>query len=434
MSITASLENPYHFGRPVEGVHFFDREEELRRIFGFLRSGMSVSLLGERRSGCTSLLLKTCHVIQSQAPWPDGFSANSALLGVYINAQDLRSTKKFYSQIIRSVQEQESALGLPLGDDQSHFTSLLESLSQSGRKLVLLIDEFAAILANKAFAMEWNLLRSKINDGRIILVTVTPKPIDDYFIPDGLASPFFNVFPIQRIGPFDQESFDHFLTQRAESSRFPVADCRKQVLDLGGRWPFFTQMACWLYWEIWRKAGSLTVENHAVVRGQFADQAESHFKYMWRHLLPEEQELLTCLAKLPVEQQVKALHVLVILQPGTAVSLSRHPKPEVEELRIALSYDNYASPEQKERALTAWAEFSPEMRRALLAVTVPIQTMQKLTENGYLLDGKQLFSSAFTDFVLKVARGELEMARGKKSAGELIIITEEDLRRYGRRP
>jgi hypothetical protein len=441
MSATTG-QNPYQFSLPVVGPHFFDREEILGTIFGELRKGSPFSLMGERRSGTTSLLLKIHDIIQSEDLWPDELPADPALLGVYLYGQDLHSPKEFYGQIIRSVQEQEPDLGLPWGDEPSHFASLLQSLNQRGRKPVLILDEFATILRSEAFAGEFGFLRSQITAARIILITATPKPIDDYFEPGRPeSSPFFNVFHPEWVGPFDQESFDIFLARTAEPSGFPIEDCRKQVLDLGGRWPFFTQMVCWLYWDVWSKVGYLSVEDHTRVRGRFENQAEPHFKYLWRHLSPEEQDILAYLVKLPVEQQAMVLDVLTVLRATPAANLSRHPKPGIEELRVALASDDYASPEQRERALAAWSEFSPEMRRDLVVFTAP-DKITNLTKRGYLLDGKQLFSSAFADFVLTVQRTKPAMhpARGEPEGteeepiGEPIIITEEDLRRYGLRP
>lgn len=409
MPVSTSIQNPYYFGGPVEGPRFFEkgRGEELRRIFSRLRSGMSISLVGERRIGSTSLLLKIRDVIQrEEALWPDGFPVDSAILCVYLDAQGLHSAEKFYGKIIRKVQEQAPDLTLPSDNDQSHFASLLESLSRRGKRPVLLLDEFGSILKRETFAGEWEGLRSEINAGKVILVTATPKSINDYFRPGGEGSPFFNVFTNERIGAFDQESLDDFLTKTAEPSGFPVDDCRGQVRDLGGRWPFFTQMACYFYWDAWTKTEHLSVEDHAVVWDQFADQAKPHFEYFWRHLAPEEQDILAYLAKLPTEQQTRVLNVLAVLLPGMQINLSHHPNPGVEELRTTLASADYASSEQQDRALAAWADFSRETRRQLLSFTQPHNTVRGLGLKGYILDWKHLFSSAFARFILLLDREE----------------------------
>ena len=52
------LQNPYRAGDPVTGSHFFDREQILNVLRTRTETGQSLSLIGHRRSGKTSILME----------------------------------------------------------------------------------------------------------------------------------------------------------------------------------------------------------------------------------------------------------------------------------------------------------------------------------------------------------------------------------------
>ena len=52
------MSNPFFYGNPVPPDQFLDRRRELRRITGrIVNQGQSTAIVGEPRSGKTSLLL-----------------------------------------------------------------------------------------------------------------------------------------------------------------------------------------------------------------------------------------------------------------------------------------------------------------------------------------------------------------------------------------
>jgi hypothetical protein len=52
------LENPYLAGDPVTGRHFFDREQILNVLRSRTETGQSLLLIGQRRSGKTSIVME----------------------------------------------------------------------------------------------------------------------------------------------------------------------------------------------------------------------------------------------------------------------------------------------------------------------------------------------------------------------------------------
>ncbi len=48
--------NPFYYGNPVPIIHFLGRKKELRRITNRIHSSQSSAIIGEPRSGKTSIL------------------------------------------------------------------------------------------------------------------------------------------------------------------------------------------------------------------------------------------------------------------------------------------------------------------------------------------------------------------------------------------
>ena len=71
MNVKMSMDNPfYHRGAIRRLRDFYNREAEISQILGLLRNGQSVSLIGPRRIGKSSLLI---HLTRSEVR-----SANAA--------------------------------------------------------------------------------------------------------------------------------------------------------------------------------------------------------------------------------------------------------------------------------------------------------------------------------------------------------------------
>jgi hypothetical protein len=136
------------------------------------------------------------------------------------------------------------------------------------------------------------------------------------------------------------------MQKMSEASVFPWHEFEEYILDLAGRFPFFVQYACSLYFDAWVKAserqggdktGVLPSSfSHAKIRELFADKVAYHFKYIWTHLDVDEHLAIVELAS---------------GQPATSSSV-----------------------------------------------------VDRVTRKGYVLDDR-LFSSAFADFVLEQISG-----------------------------
>lgn len=180
---------------------FVGRIRELDDIISRLRGGNSVSVVGERRIGKSSLLY---HL----------FLTGNRRLGdlqkqeykfIYLEMHDIttKTPELFIAYIIKNLGldfKKEDLKANPL----IVFTELLEKNKESGLKPILLVDEFDKIvelqhLFNDDF-MET--LRHICNNGFLTLVTSSRATLRDLTNQGKLTSPFWNIFSTVNLGEF----------------------------------------------------------------------------------------------------------------------------------------------------------------------------------------------------------------------------------------
>jgi hypothetical protein len=339
--------NPYIVGIPIkEPGLFFGRNRELSRLFDLIRQKQCVALVGERRSGRTSLLYQLVHPsVQARYLPPD-----HGLLLVYVDCQALHTPEELCHAILEAVGERDPSL---LVDAESPGTvqglrRLVKGMGRQGRRLVLLCDEFETIAESlppeffPAFA-------TIVTSFDASLVTATKVSFHKLPSFERMAEGFVELFaPVYFESSFAEEEFEEFLVKTSAAAGFPWRECKDRILDLAGRFPFFVQYACWHYFEAWAKTAELQDSHgaqsaarridHLAVRAQFADKVTGHFNYIWNKLETEEEK-------------------------DTVVAL-------------------------------AWGQPAPEAR-----------VEERLRQKGYVLNSR-LFSSAFADFVLSRVRTE----------------------------
>lgn len=61
------MPNPFYYGNPIPSEQFFNRRSQLRRITSrIVNQGQSTAIVGEPRSGKTSLLLYLPHHLKNE--------------------------------------------------------------------------------------------------------------------------------------------------------------------------------------------------------------------------------------------------------------------------------------------------------------------------------------------------------------------------------
>ena len=291
-----SLANPYFYGGPIKDPHgFFGREEQLQTIFERLCKAGSTSIIGQRRSGKTSLLY---YLMTDAAHRAYSFDAEGFVF-VYMDAEHgIRNPEDFYRRLVQAVARQVPSVVPEESSDvnEEQMESMLAKLAP--RRLVLLMDEFQTIASAGDFSQDFfRALRWFATNCEVCFITATMESLDACCPREVVASPFPGIFAATYLGSWTKEEYDHFLTRTSERSGAPMQTHADAVSRLAGCFPFYVQMACSFYFDLWRKRGEGTFQDHMDVKLRFADEARPYFDRLWKsYLTVSEKVTLAALA------------------------------------------------------------------------------------------------------------------------------------------
>ena len=191
--------NPFFFGGAIRDARYFvGRRRELRRIYAALQhlpaQAQHVSVIGPRRMGKSSLLMRVHQLLPSRVP---------AARGVYLDGQSLRSPADFH-------RAWAAALGVATVALEQH----LQFLRDQGQMVVLLLDELEALIEHGFPKDFFDRLRALMNDSRLAMVVAAKTPVPELVREQGLTSPFFNMFVEQiRLGPLPADEAEELLAR-----------------------------------------------------------------------------------------------------------------------------------------------------------------------------------------------------------------------------
>ncbi|MBM4459904.1 MAG: hypothetical protein FJ011_19435 [Chloroflexi bacterium] len=232
MNAVALRFNPYvERGMIRNPLQFFGRGRELDEIFGRLATMGSVSVVGERRIGKSSLLY---HIAQlGDERLGAGYTC------YYLDLQRVLSTAEFYQRACEALAAE--------GDTHLDFERAI-----AGKKVVLCLDEFEQVAGNRAFGPDFfGVLRSLAQTGELALVTATQRTLPELYRAGEIpTSPFFNIFTLLRLGSLAEAEARQLVAQPAERVGRAFSDDEVNfILNLAGTYPYRLNVACGLLYE-----------------------------------------------------------------------------------------------------------------------------------------------------------------------------------------
>lgn len=278
------LRNPYLNRSMIRSVdEFHGRRRELQRVLSRIGAPtpQSVSLVGERRMGKSSLLW---HLSQPEIHG-DSFASPSACLFALLDFQGHQDLDQAACCALLAQRLAEAAgnrLALP-PDTQGGLEQLratAEAASEAGLRLVCLFDEFETVTRNASIGPEfYGLLRSLANSHDVAFVTASRRPLQDLCHSQEISeSPFFNIFSEVRLGPMADDEVHELIVGPSASVGAPLVGLEASIRDLGGRLPFFLQIACSTAMECLAEGGEVDAKR---LEQGFLEEAKSHFHYLW---------------------------------------------------------------------------------------------------------------------------------------------------------
>jgi AAA+ ATPase superfamily predicted ATPase len=189
---------------------FFGREQEIGEIVSRLRAMASLSVVGERRIGKSSLLY---HLYQTGRLRID----DPAYRFFYFDLLDARfhTAAGFLRAILQRLELDADAIsaGQSLNRNLIAFSDQIEAQEKAGRRTVLCLNEFESAFKHPAEFTEdfYDHLRSQLDHRKFAVVTATRTPLQDLCLAGKLTSPFYNVFTVVGLGVFTDDEVRKFL-------------------------------------------------------------------------------------------------------------------------------------------------------------------------------------------------------------------------------
>lgn len=329
-----STENPYFHRGPIrKPEHFFGRTQEVTNTLSLLRNNQSVSIVGPRRIGKTSLLL---HLSHPEVMAQHSLSPTEHLF-IFIDCEGLSHLDQagFYRVILEETEDQLLDRGLaveieiPETPTYRQFERALRQLNRQGLKLIYLLDEFELMSENQNLDADFfSGLRGLTARHDVCYLTASQDHLLELSYAEGvLGSPFFNIFAVQHLGLFSQEEARQLIQQPALAAGVPFSDALSQfILELAGPQPMFLNIACFHAFAALTPSPTLPLEGGGglipsptlsleereleEVRRKVAGELEGHFRYYWSKLDEGERRVLAALPGLtPVKNETTQVFI-----------------------------------------------------------------------------------------------------------------------------
>jgi len=240
--------NPFFHRGPIrDPAYFFGRRRELDQALGLIRNGQSVSIVGPRRIGKTSLLLRLadevstapercCRVIVDCEGWGRA-SVGEVLARLWEELSVALVTADYAG--LAAVPDPEPSYRA--------FERVVRGVTEQGIQIAFFMDEFESLCVNPSLDADlFSGLRALATRYGVSYVTVSPRPLLE--LPgagDGaLSSPFFNFFAQIRLQPFVIADAEQLLGDLSARGGHPFAtEIMHLLIDLAGPHPFLLQIA-----------------------------------------------------------------------------------------------------------------------------------------------------------------------------------------------
>lgn len=280
--------------------HFFGRKKEIKWLKKRIctESPQSVSLLGERRIGKSSLL-NYLTFLEGDARFLD---EPGKYIFIFMDCQGLRSIDElqFLTIIFSTLKKKlKNTIKLKLKNDFDDLRFLCDEITAKGLKLVLLFDEFESITKNNHFTPAfYSLLRSLANNYSIALITSSVRNLKDMCGSREISdSPFFNIFAIQHIGLFTRDEAKELITNPSLQYGISLAGLDDRIITESGVHPFFLQIMC-CSWFDFLEAANLRAESMInkktpkEVLYHFREEAGQHFEFIYDTMHKKERMVI----------------------------------------------------------------------------------------------------------------------------------------------
>jgi hypothetical protein len=234
-------------GGITKAEDFFNRETESRIVNSYLQKQQNCQVIGPRRIGKTSLLRE---IQRAATKW--GTNAVVA----YLDLQDPRfhTIPGLINQVARQCSWPNPVSTL------IDFAERVEAVLLNGVHPVLCLDEFEELVSRREeFGREFFLTLRSCGEAGMSIITVSGRPLSELTEPGDPTSPFYNTFPILRLGRFnDVDAHDFVNLYRPGVPAFKAAE-KQAILEFAKGHPLALQVGCFYVLEAKKSGESLLI-------------------------------------------------------------------------------------------------------------------------------------------------------------------------------
>lgn len=298
-----SIYNPFfHRGAIRRAEEFHGRQEQIGQILGLVHNGQSVSIIGPRRIGKSSLLL---HLRRSSTRSESGIPFEEMIVAL-VDCQELGGSppEEVYEALMTSIMDSidmktVSTSGIERPGTYRSLDTFLGELCRSGASVIVLLDEFELLAANKRLTPYFFArLRGLTTKYGLAYITASQRPLFDITADEEvLSSPFFNIFVTLSLGPFSHQEAIELFDKRLKNTGVEFStSLREYLITMVGPHPFFLHIAGYHAFRAVAD-GHIdgTEDSLADLDAPIEIESESHLGYLWLNLTEEEQYSLAIL-------------------------------------------------------------------------------------------------------------------------------------------
>ncbi len=334
------MQNPFTYRNMIKDVSaFFGRKWQIEEIFQNLENFQNTSVVGERRSGKSSLLW---HVSQPEVYGSYPHPGEKPFLIVFFDLQSVAALnqKTFFKllaeSLARKLPEEQRLDPAPFDSPTEYFSALIEKGLQAFR-IVICLDEFETVAVNEQFdAAFLQQMRSFANLGKVAYITSSREQLDTITTATHhiQGSDFWNIFvtPPTYLGLLTKDEARELTRVMSGQAGLPFDQSETDfAFELSGCHPLFLQIACFHIFEAKKtkreigEPDELTELSRSHIRSEFLLGATPHFEHIWNRLSPAEKAAIAQSATLDAagefKEAVKALlkkELLISGQPFRA--------------------------------------------------------------------------------------------------------------------
>lgn len=300
--------NPFYYGGIIkESRLFVGRKREVTEICEAIATSASVSIVGERRVGKSSLLK---YLADPSLEQKNGLDSSRYVFSYFdfLGYPSITPTELWQRLLAEIVSQSSdpainSAVRALLTQTKIQLSGLemfIKKLNDSGLNWVILLDEFDTAAANPNFDQAFFGGLRNLSKYALSYIIASHRSLTQlqFAHSEAIVSPFFNIFRRVTLGGFSTDEIDMLINGSLEGTGITFNDNDYELLNnLASSHPFFLQMVAYFLFDAYRydyfQDGKL---DYRWVEDRVRDNSTEHFRYYWDESEVGEKLILTTLS------------------------------------------------------------------------------------------------------------------------------------------